>query len=201
MKEELIISGSGGQGIMFLGKIIALAALKQNLNVTLLPAYGAEVRGGTSNCSIVISDEGIASPIINSADTIIAMNAPSLGKFKNRLKTKGILIVNSSLAEDKESSNSWEIYLPFSDIATELSDIKVANMVALGAYIAAKKVISFKSAIDALKESIPAEKRDLLSLNEKALKEGIKLDSRCWILDSRREQKRVSSIEKRGSKK
>lgn len=176
MREEIIISGSGGQGIMFLGKLIALAALKSNFNVTLLPAYGAEVRGGTSHCMVIIADSEIASPFINQADTIIVLNGPSLNKFKDRLKNKGLLIANSSLIENKPKlTNKNLVFLPFSEIATKLGDIRVANMVSLGSYLKKKKIISLKDALDSLKENIPANKKDLFLLNEKALNESIKL--------------------------
>ncbi|MDP2940587.1 MAG: 2-oxoacid:acceptor oxidoreductase family protein [Candidatus Omnitrophota bacterium] len=176
MLEKIIIAGSGGQGIMFMGKILALAALKNNFKLTLLPAYGAEVRGGTSNCSIVISDEEIASPFINQADTIIVLNEPSLNKFKNRIKNNGLLVINTSLIEDKSKLNlNHAICLSLSDIASSLGEIKVTNMVALGAYIAAKKIISFKNAIEALRENTTADKKELFLLNERAIKEGMRL--------------------------
>ncbi len=175
MREEIIISGSGGQGIMFMGKLLAQAALKQNLNVTLLPAYGAEVRGGSSFCMVIFSDQEIASPFVNQADSVITLNEPSLNKFKGRLKDSGILIANSSLVESKPklAKNIHLIFLPFSEIANSLGDMRVTNMVALGSYIASRKTISFKSVIDSLKEIIPAGKNDLFLLNEKAVKEGM----------------------------
>jgi 2-oxoglutarate ferredoxin oxidoreductase subunit gamma len=175
MKEEIIISGAGGQGIMFMGKLLAQAALKQGLNVTLLPAYGAEVRGGSSFCMVIISDEEIASPFVTLADTVVALNEVSFNKFKGKLKDKGLLILNSSLTENKpQLLKNKLVFLPFSETATQLGDIRIANMVSLGSYIAAKKIISLKSTVESLKEFIPANKKDMISLNEKALKEGIK---------------------------
>ena len=161
---------------MFMGKLLSRAALKQNLNVTWLPAYGAEVRGGSSFCMVIISDEEIASPFVNQPDTLIALNEPSFNKFKNKLKTNGFLILNSSLIENKPTlpKNNHLVFQPFSEIASSLGDIRIANVVSLGSYIAARKIISFKSAVESLKEIIPAEKKDLFLLNEKALKEGIK---------------------------
>lgn len=202
MREEIVISGSGGQGIMFLGKLIAQSALKADLKVTLLPAYGAEVRGGTSHCMVIISDKEIASPFIKKADTLIALNEPSLNKFKDRIKESGLLIVNSSLVEKKpqQAKNKHLVFFPFSDIATSLADIRVANVVALGAYILKKDIISLKGVTEALKENISPEKKELFLLNEKAIREGMRLDPRCWILDARRKQKRGSSIENRGSR-
>ncbi len=161
---------------MFLGKLIAASALKNNLQVTLLPAYGAEVRGGTSHCMVIISDSEIASPFVNEVDTLIALNEPSLNKFRNRLKKNGLLIANSSLIENKpELTNKNLIFQPFSEIATEFGDIRVANMVSLGVYIQKKNIISLIDVLDSLKESITANKKDLFLLNEKALKQGIKL--------------------------
>jgi 2-oxoglutarate ferredoxin oxidoreductase subunit gamma len=176
MREEIIFAGSGGQGIMFLGKLLSQAALKQNLNVTWLPAYGAEVRGGSSFCMVIISEQEIASPFVTKADTVIALNEPSFNKFKGKLKQNGLLILNSSLMESipKATKNIRLISQPFSEIASSLGDIRIANVVSLGSYIAARKIISLKSVIESLKEIIPADKKDLFLLNEKALKEGMK---------------------------
>ena len=118
MIERIIIAGSGGQGIMLLGKVIATAAMKENKFVTWLPAYGAEVRGGSSFCMVIISDEEIASPFVTLADTVVALNEISFNKFKGKLKDKGLLILNSSLAENKPKLlKNKLVFLPFSEIA------------------------------------------------------------------------------------
>lgn len=173
MAEEIIIAGSGGQGIMLIGKILAQAAMAEGKFVTWLPAYGAEVRGGTAHCMIIISDSEIGSPRIEQADTIIIMNSPSLAKFKNRLKEKGLLIINSSLT--KAGDDLKAIKHPFTDIAIELGNIKVANMVALGCLLGNKKVVTLKSILSIIKEIAPADKKELIRVNQEALDRGAKL--------------------------
>lgn len=173
MTERIIIAGAGGQGIMLAGKVIAEVAMKQEKYVTWLPCYGAEVRGGTAYCMVVISDEEIGSPCIDKADTLIIMNNPSFDKFKLRVKENGLLIVNSSLVHQIIETKSQNIQCPFSDIATELGNIKIANMVALGCYIAGKNIIKRQVILEALGQIAPKDKKDLIGINKKAIDAGI----------------------------
>lgn len=160
---------------MLFGKVLAQAAMKEGKHVTWLPAYGAEVRGGTSHCMIIISDDEIGSPYITKADTLIVMNDPSLNKFKKRLKDKGYLFVNSSLA-GKDLKSGARIYKhPFTDLAVELGNIKVANMIALGNYLGVKKIIKIENILKLIEEIAPAGKTDLIEVNKKALLKGAKL--------------------------
>ena len=177
MAEHIIIAGAGGQGIMLLGKVLVEAAMREGRYVTWLPAYGAEVRGGTSHCMVVISDTEIGSPYIEKADTLIVMNAPSLKKFKNRIKSKGLVIINSSLAgSDIELDKSLRIIrYPFTDIAIGLGNIKIANMVALGCFINRKNIVDLKSISSVIQAIAPEDKRGLIEINQKALSEGAKL--------------------------
>ncbi len=191
MIERIIIAGSGGQGVMLLGKVLAQAAMRQARFVTWLPAYGPEVRGGTSHCMVTISDREIASPYINKADTIIILNDPSLKRFSARVKDKGLLILNSSLAKAgankrinpvrngvsrRDISNGVKVsQFPFTDIAIKLGNIKVANMVALGCYLGAKKIIKIKEVLEVFRFMAPVGKTNILEVNEKALQEGAKL--------------------------
>lgn len=175
MTQRIIIAGSGGQGIMLVGKVLSEAVMLEDKFVTWLPAYGAEVRGGTSHCMVVISDEEIGSPYIDKADTLIVMNEPSLVKFKARLKNKGLLIANSSLISKGKSKNPSVFYYPFTDIATGLGNIKVANMVALGCLIARKNIVNSKTVFKAMEELAPSDKKGLIEINKKALIEGMKL--------------------------
>ena len=124
MTERIIIAGAGGQGIMLLGKILAQAAMRQDKFVTWLPSYGAEVRGGTAHCMVIISNTEIGSPYIDKADALIIMNQPSLERFKAKLKNKGLLIVNSSLAGRVNYQNMRISQFPFTDIAIKLGNIK-----------------------------------------------------------------------------
>ncbi|MFH1441601.1 MAG: 2-oxoacid:acceptor oxidoreductase family protein [Candidatus Omnitrophota bacterium] len=173
MTEKIIIAGAGGQGVMLLGKVIAQAAMKQDKYVTWLPCYGAEVRGGTAYCMVVVSDEEIGSPCVDKADTLIIMNSPSFDKFKLRIKENGLLIVNSSLVQQKIETKNQNIQCPFYDIAAELGNIKIANMVALGCYIAKKNIIDKQVVLETLDQIAPKDKRDLIEINNQAINSGI----------------------------
>jgi 2-oxoglutarate ferredoxin oxidoreductase subunit gamma len=175
MTERLIIAGAGGQGIMLLGKVLATAVMQENKYVTWLPAYGPEVRGGTAHCMVIISDLEIGSPCIKQADSLIIMNAASLERFSSRLKPKGLLIINSSLAGDNVRSLAMLHSHPFSDIAFGLGNIKVANMVALGCYIAQKKIVAKNTVLKVINEINPQAKSDLIKINQQAVKAGAEL--------------------------
>lgn len=175
MIERIIIAGSGGQGVMLLGKVIAEAAMRQGNQVTYLPAYGAEVRGGTSHCMVTISDQQIGSPYLTQADALIILNKPSLEKFKNKVKTNGLLVLNSSLAKIDQHARIEILQFPFTEMAIKLGNIKVANMVALGCYLAVKKIIKVKNMLKVFKSMAPAGNLKILEINEMALKEGERL--------------------------
>ncbi len=175
MIERIIIAGAGGQGIMLLGKVLAGAAMRENKFVTWIPSYGAEVRGGTAYCMVIISDKEIGSPYIGQADTLVIMNEPSLEKFRYRLKNKGLLILNSSLAKSTADKNIVLLSCPFTDIAAGLGNIKIANMVALGSLVAKKKLVDIRSIFETINEIAPADKKGLIEINKKALEEGVRL--------------------------
>jgi len=175
MIERIIIAGSGGQGVMLLGKVIAEAAMRQNNQVTYLPAYGPEVRGGTSHCMVTISDREIGSPYITKADSLVILNNPSLERFKGKVKDNGLLILNSSLAKTDAYAKVKILQFPFTDIAVKLGNIKVANMVALGCYLGAKKIIKLEDMLEVFKSMAPAGNLKILEVNELALKDGEKL--------------------------
>jgi len=175
MIESVIIAGSGGQGVMLLGKVLAEAVMRQGQQVIWFPAYGPEVRGGTSHCMVTISDQEIGSPYITKADTLIILNNPSLERFKSRVKDKGLLILNSSLTKTSGLGKIKVLQFPFTDIAIGLGNIKVANMVALGCYLGAKKTVKIKEVLEVFKSMVPAGKTDILEINQKALQEGVKL--------------------------
>lgn len=175
MTERIIIAGSGGQGIMLMGKILSEAAMRENKFVTWLPAYGAEVRGGTSHCMVVISDKEIGSPYVAKADSLIIMNSPSLERFKNRIKEKGLLVINSSLVEKYKNSKLELSQHPFTDIAIGLGNIKIANMAALGCFLAKRKIIKLKSISEVISDIAPEDKKALVEINKKALEEGSRL--------------------------
>jgi len=175
MTEKIIIAGFGGQGIMLMGKVLAEAAMFEGKNVTWLPAYGAEVRGGTANCMVVVSDEPIGSPFIDRADSLIIMNGPSLSRFQGRLKDKGLIVINSSLAKAGPDTKGIVASQPFSEIAVKLGGIKVANIAALGFFAAKTKLVSSKSLTQVIIDMTPQDKKELGALNLAALSAGAKL--------------------------
>lgn len=177
MIERIIIAGSGGQGVMLLGKVLAQTAMLEGKRVSWFPAYGPEVRGGTSHCMVTISDSEIGSPYISRADTLIILNRPSLEKFKGRLKKSGLLILNSSLAKINEDDEIKILQFPFTDIAIKLGNIKVANMAALGCFAAAKKIIKVKNILKVFKSMAPVGNLKILEVNQQALAEGQKIKS------------------------
>lgn len=176
MTERIIIAGSGGQGVMLLGKVITEAAMRQNKQVTYLPAYGPEVRGGTSHCMVTISDREIGSPYVTKADSLIILNNPSLGRFKSKVKDDGLLILNSSLAKTEAYMKVKILQFPFTDIAVKLGNIKVANMVALGCYLGARKIIDSKNILEVFKFMAPEGNLKILEINNLALAEGARLN-------------------------
>jgi 2-oxoglutarate ferredoxin oxidoreductase subunit gamma len=175
MTEHIIIAGSGGQGIMLLGKILATAAMREGKQVTWLPSYGAEVRGGAAFCMVVISDEEIGSPYVDEADTLIVMNEISLEKFQSRLKNKGLFIINSSLVHRKIKEDPRLLQFPFTDIAIRIGNIKIANMVTLGCYLSKRKILDIAHVVLTIEAIAPAGKRDLIEINKKALYSGFNL--------------------------
>lgn len=172
MTEKIICAGFGGQGIMAMGKVLAMSALAEGKFVTWLPSYGAEVRGGTAHCMIIISDTEIASPTIDKADTLIILNDPSLKKFKNSIRSHGLLLVNSSLADCKATSRRLKVVqVPMTEMATKLGLDKVANTIAIGAYLGLKKIIALSTMEKAIEEVL-ARREKLIAINKRALEEG-----------------------------
>lgn len=172
--EELIIAGFGGQGIMLAGKLLAQTAMNCGKEVTYMPSYGAEVRGGTANCMLVIAENEVACPVVGNPNSLIIMNKASLTKFTPRLKKNGLLILNSSLIDiEPEVDSSVEVIrLPADELAVELGNIKAANMVALGAYLQVKGFLDIESAIQALPEILAERYHKILPLNNDALRKG-----------------------------
>lgn len=173
MIKEIIISGFGGQGVMALGKTLAEAGMKEGLCVSWLPSYGPEMRGGTANCSVVLSEEEIISPMILNPTELIAMNKPSLLKFEPQMTSGGTLLVNSSIIEIKASRKDISAYyIPCQEIADELGNRKTANMVMLGAFIEATKLLKFNTIREMLKHMFTGPKAALVDLNVEALRRG-----------------------------
>lgn len=173
MTHEIIISGFGGQGVMSMGKTLAEAGMKEGLSVSWLPSYGPEMRGGTANCSVVLSENEIVSPMIETPTELIVMNKPSLLKFEPLLAPGGTLLINSSIIEIKASrADVSAYYVPCLDIANELGNAKVANMAMLGAYIEATGLLRYSTIQEMLRHIFTGRKAALVDLNVEALRRG-----------------------------
>ena len=173
MYQGIRISGFGGQGIISAGILLAQAGMIENKHVSWFPAYGAEMRGGTANCSVVVSSDEVASPIVARPDTVIVMNEPSLAKFEPMLKPGGLLIINSSLVNSKPQRSDIRVaYVACNKIAEEIGTTKIANMVALGAFMGLTGALGVEAISKALPKVFKRAKPELLELNVQALKKG-----------------------------
>lgn len=174
MYYDTIVAGFGGQGVMFMGNLLALAAMHDNKNTTYMPVYGVEMRGGTANCTVVISDREIGSPIVQRPCSCIAMNLPSLVKFGPRVRRGGLLMVNSSLIDMKEAQyDKIQVTgIPTLELAVQVGREQLSNMVMLGAFAAKSGVVSLARLKDALKEVLGKKKQDLLAINYRAMDTG-----------------------------
>jgi len=178
--EEVIIAGFGGQGIILAGRLLAQTAMKEGYEVTFMPSYGAEVRGGTANCMVIIAEKEIACPVIGKPDSLIAMNKASLDKFAPRLKSGGLLVMNSSLIDSYPQPNETIeiIAVPADELAVQLGSQKVANMVALGAYLQKRGYLSPDEAVACLAQTIAEHYHHTLTVNAQALRRGAEFVSR-----------------------
>ncbi|MDF2547397.1 2-oxoacid:acceptor oxidoreductase family protein [Anaerosolibacter sp.] len=171
--QQVICAGFGGQGVMSMGQLLTYAGMIEGKNVSWLPSYGPEMRGGTANCSVVVSDKPVGSPIITDATTAIVMNLPSMIKFEKDLVKDGILLINSSLIDKKPSRDDVKAYfVPANEIANELGNAKVANMVMLGAFLELTKTVEVDSIVAALKKVFGPAKEHLVPMNKDALERG-----------------------------
>jgi 2-oxoglutarate ferredoxin oxidoreductase subunit gamma len=174
MYTDVIIAGFGGQGVLLIGNLLAYAAMEQGLEVTFMPVYGVEMRGGTANCTIVVSDREIGSPIVLSPRSLISMNQPSLEKFQPCLQDGGVQIVNSSLVgpESVDMERIRSVPLPANDMAAELGSVKMANMVALGAWLRATGVMSLESVLNCMDKVVSPRNHHLIPRNQEAVRAG-----------------------------
>jgi 2-oxoglutarate ferredoxin oxidoreductase subunit gamma len=178
MQTEIILSGFGGQGALFAGMVLAYAGIEAGKNVTWIPSYGPEMRGGTAHATVIISDEEIGSPLVRHPSAVVVLNNPSMEKYEPLVKAGGVLVYNSSFIDRSSQPGRTDIgyiAVPANDIATELGEVKVANMVALGALVAATDVLPLTVVIQALRHHLPSSKGELLVLNEQALQRGAQL--------------------------
>ena len=173
MQKEIIIAGFGGQGVLFGGQVLAYAAMDSGKAVTWIPSYGPEMRGGTANCTVIIADDEIGSPLVKNPPLAIALNLPSFDKYEDLLASGGTLIVNQSMVDrGGERTDINVILVPCNEIAEEIGDKKLMNMVAVGALLTALPELSVKDVEKALEAHLPARHKHLLPKNYEALKRG-----------------------------
>ena len=176
VSRSLIAAGFGGQGVLTMGQLVAYTAMGEGRNVTWIPSYGPEMRGGTANCSVVLSDDEIASPVVTEADVVVIMNQPSLEKFENALKPGGVLIYNEDLVRYENPREDVKVLpVPANSKALELGNDKVANVIVLGALAEATDLVNPEVCLDTLKEKLGKKKAHLLDLNVKAFALGREL--------------------------
>ena len=177
MLREMIFAGFGGQGVLSMGKLLAYAAMKEGKEVSWMPSYGPEMRGGTANCMVNISDQPISSPVVTEYDVAVVLNLPSLKKFEHSVKKGGILIWESStIKEAPTRKDIWVYALPaIEKAASDLQNIKVMNMLILGALVKLDPVVKKETLMIALKDSLPARHHNMIPLNEKAIDLGMSL--------------------------
>lgn len=174
LNERIILAGFGGQGIMLMGQLLTQAGMDEDKEVSWLPSYGPEMRGGTANCDVVISEKPIASPIISQdATSAIVMNLPSMIKFVPEVLPGGVVLVNSSLIEEKvERDDVKTYYIPCNEIANELGNMRIANMVMLGAYVEVAQSLNPESVLKALESKLGMSKAHLMDVNRQAFAQG-----------------------------
>jgi len=176
MLDEIIIAGFGGQGILLMGRLIAHAGMLEGKNVAWMPSYGPEMRGGTANCTVIISSEEVASPVVSNPITLIAMNQASLDKFEPLVEKEGIIILNKSLISRDVNRDDLEVIkVSANDIANELGNLRVANMVVLGSYIAKRRTVKMETIVMVLEETLGEKSEKMIALNKEALKRGEKI--------------------------
>ncbi|GAB4431109.1 MAG: 2-oxoacid:acceptor oxidoreductase family protein [Anaerolineales bacterium] len=176
MQKEIIIAGFGGQGVLFAGQVLAYAALDTGKEVTWIPSYGPEMRGGTANCTVVVADEEIGSPLVQNPPAVIALNLPSFDKYESLVQPGGVLVVNESMIDRKaQRDDITVIYVPGNEVAEEAGDRRLLNMVMVGALLAAFDVLSIDDAKAALKAHLPARHQKLIPNNFAAMDKGYAL--------------------------
>lgn len=176
MKEEIIIAGFGGQGVLSMGKILAYSGLMENKEVSWMPAYGPEQRGGTANVTVIISDKRISSPILSQYDTAIILNQPSLEKFENKVKPGGVLMYDGYGITNPPTRTDIQIYrIDAMDAAAEMGNAKAFNMIVLGGLLKLHPIVSIESVVKALRKTLPERHHHLIPMNEEAIRKGMEI--------------------------
>jgi 2-oxoglutarate ferredoxin oxidoreductase subunit gamma len=174
MHEEVIISGFGGQGALFAGQLLTYTGLDEGLHVSWIPSYGPEMRGGTAHCIVILSDDVIGSPIIRRPSICIVMNPPSMDKYDPLVKPGGLLVANSTLVKARsERDDIKTVYVPANELAAELGNVKMANVVLLGAMLGAREILSIESVKRTLDDHIPERRKHIIAPNKRALVRGV----------------------------
>ncbi len=173
MQEEIIISGFGGQGTLFAGQALAYAAMDADFYVTWIPSYGPEMRGGKARCTVIISDQEIGSPLVRRPSAAIVMNIPSFEAFEPMVKPGGVLVVNQSLVPNRSQRDDIRVfYTPATELATEMGNVRVANMICLGTLVQALGILPLEALEQALDNHLAERHRKWLPLNKEALRKG-----------------------------
>jgi 2-oxoglutarate ferredoxin oxidoreductase subunit gamma len=177
MLQEIILAGFGGQGVMSMGQLLAYAGMYEDKHVSWIPSYGPEMRGGTANCAVTISDAPISSPLVSEPNTLIVLNRPSLDKFEKDVQTGGLLLMNSSLIDVGPTREDLQVFrIPADDLANErFGNSRVANMIILGVFLELTQAVSLESVEKALKKVLPEHRHSLIPLNRQALELGQEL--------------------------
>lgn len=175
-EQEIIIAGFGGQGVLSMGRLIAYAGMIEGKEVSWMPSYGPEMRGGTANCIVIVSDSRISSPIVTKFDTAILLNQPSVDKFEKAVKPGGLLIYEQSTVIHPPTRSDIEIIsIPAIEEADKLQAKQIANMIMAGAFLEKKPILKIETLIEALKKALPPRRHNLIPLNEQALNRGREL--------------------------
>lgn len=178
-ETSIIISGFGGQGTLFAGQVLAYASMDNGLEVTWIPSYGPEMRGGTAHCTVIVSEEPIGSPLVRIPDVVLALNLPSVDKYENIVPEGGVLIANSSLVNrDIKRKNITSLLIPANQLAEELGLSRMTNMIMIGAMLALKPILPLESVKKALEDHIPERHKNTLPMNFKAMDRGFEFASK-----------------------
>lgn len=176
MTEEIIIAGFGGQGVLSMGQILCYSGVMQEKEVSWMPSYGPEMRGGTANCTAIISDNEISSPVLNTYDTAIVLNQPSMDKFEDAIKPGGLLIYESNGMTRKPKRKDINIYvIDAYDESVKMNNTKVFNMIVIGGFLKVKPILEMENVIKGLQKVLPERYHHLIPLNEQAIKKGMEI--------------------------
>lgn len=176
MHEEVIMAGTGGQGMMIMGQLLAYAAVKEDFHVVWFPSYGPEARGGTADCTVIVSSDEIGSPVSVHPDSLVGMHPTLFSKFQGNVNPGGRLFINSSLIDPSTVRTDCKLYaIPVNTLAEEIGNIRAANMIMLGAYIGASGIVKLESLLESLPKVLPPHRHEFIAINEKALYAGARL--------------------------